>query len=187
MYVRQEVDHYYDFFLPEMNKLGYSGYFAPKPTSACLDTNVISMNSSTMPSADGCVLFISRKKFKVISCESKTLALSVAGLVDGELLEDDRNIKAQNQVALFAVCEFTTDDSNTKSVNNKLYNYPNQPSAPPPLIICTTHLKSAKTTVGELYRQKAIYQILDMVENLYCKFADVGRTPAVLISGKYLI
>ena len=176
-----------------MNKLGYSGYFAPKPTSACLDTNIISVSSSpnstaAIPSADGCVLFLSRKKFKVISCESKTLALSVAGLVNGELLEDDRNIKAQNQVALFAVCEFTADDSNTQSTNNKLYNDPNQPSTPPPpLIICTTHLKSAKTTVGELYRQKAIYQILDMVENLYCKFADVGRTPAVLISGKYYL
>jgi mRNA deadenylase 3'-5' endonuclease subunit Ccr4 len=45
----QEVDHYYDFFLPELNALGYSGYFSPKPTSGCLE--VSGQN-------DGCALFV---------------------------------------------------------------------------------------------------------------------------------
>lgn len=169
---RQEVDHYYDFLLPEMNKLGYTGHFAPKPTSACLEG--LSLANST---ADGCVMFLNTRKFNIISCETKTLALSVAGLADGELLEDDRNIKTQNQVALFAVCEFITDKASLLTTIDQ--------NPPPPLIICTTHLKSAKTTVGELYRQKAILQVLDMVENLYCKFADGDRTPAVLITGDF--
>eukprot|EP01041_Mallomonas_annulata_P002674 gene2674-5263_t len=31
----QEVDHYYDFFLPELSLRGYDGLFAPKPASSC--------------------------------------------------------------------------------------------------------------------------------------------------------
>jgi mRNA deadenylase 3'-5' endonuclease subunit Ccr4 len=30
----QEMDHFSDFFQPELAKRGYTGYFAPKPTSA---------------------------------------------------------------------------------------------------------------------------------------------------------
>lgn len=67
----QEVDHYYDFFLPELSLRGYSGYFAPKPTSACLE---VSSNG------DGCAMFVKRSKLRVISCETKTLALSIAGI-----------------------------------------------------------------------------------------------------------
>lgn len=96
---------------------GYVGYYAPKPTSACLEVNEC---------ADGCALFVKSSKLRVVSCESKTLALSIgaitfsqisalnthalqpcpAELSDcGELQEDDKNIMAQNQVALIAVCE----------------------------------------------------------------------------------
>lgn len=65
---RQEVDHYYDFFLPELSKLGYTGYFAPKPSSSSLEVPL---------SADGCALFIKQDKLRVISCEAKALALKV--------------------------------------------------------------------------------------------------------------
>lgn len=101
----QEVDHYYDFFLPELLKMGYVGYFAPKPTSACLE---VSSNG------DGCALFVKSKKLRVVSCETKTLALSKAELTDtGELQEDEKSIRAQNQVGLIAVCELVLDDSCT--------------------------------------------------------------------------
>ena len=36
----QENDHYYDFFLPELAALGYDGFFAPKPASACLEVRI---------------------------------------------------------------------------------------------------------------------------------------------------
>ena len=40
-----------------------------------------------------------QSRFRVLSAEAKSLALSVAKLKDGELQEDDdRQIKAQNQV-----------------------------------------------------------------------------------------
>ena len=56
----QECDHYYDFFLPALSVQGYDGIFAPKPASACLE---VSENS------DGCVIFLKRDKFKMISAE----------------------------------------------------------------------------------------------------------------------
>lgn len=56
----QECDHYYDFFLPELQAMGYDGLFAPKPSSACLE---VSENS------DGCAMFLKRDKFRVVSTE----------------------------------------------------------------------------------------------------------------------
>ena len=94
----QEVDHYDDFFLPELRRFGLVGMFAPKPLSSCL---VVS-NSS-----DGCAIFVNEEKFRVVSTESITLALTKAELRDGgELNEEDIYIRAQNQVALIAVVEF---------------------------------------------------------------------------------
>jgi nocturnin len=56
----QEVDHYYDFFLPELRKLGYDGLYAPKPISTCME---VSNN------CDGCAIFIKRNKLRIISSE----------------------------------------------------------------------------------------------------------------------
>ena len=158
----QEVDHYYDFFLPELSARGYTGYFAPKPTSACLE---VSKNE------DGCAMFVKRNRLRVISCETKTLALSIAGLnTDGELVEDDKSIKAQSQVGLIAVCEICNweppimngtnkrriltldeyDDSHMREIEEEEARR----NSPPPIIISTTHLKSSKSYTGERYRQK---------------------------------
>ena len=49
----EEVDHYHDFLLPEMTKLGYEGFYAAKPKSACL-----SFPRNNGP--DGCALFYRR-------------------------------------------------------------------------------------------------------------------------------
>lgn len=46
----EEVDHYHDFLMPEMTKLGYDGLYASKPKSACL-----SFPGNNGP--DGCALF----------------------------------------------------------------------------------------------------------------------------------
>lgn len=115
----QEVDHFDDYFFPELNMLGYVGLFAPKPLSACL---VVS-NSS-----DGCAIFVNENRLRLISSESITLALTKAELKyvltftyvylhtavpdslmacrdGGELNEEDIYIRAQNQVALIAICE----------------------------------------------------------------------------------
>lgn len=158
----QEVDHYYDFFLPELSARGYTGFFAPKPTSACLE---VSKNE------DGCAMFVKRKKLRVISCETKTLALSIAGQnADGELVEDDKSIKAQSQVGLIAVCEicnwqppnfnssstkrvFTLDEYEKRDIQQEEEEFARQ-NSPPPIIISTTHLKSSKSYTGERYRQK---------------------------------
>lgn len=56
----QECDHFHDFFLPEMERLGYCGIFAPKPASACLE---VSENS------DGCAIFFRRSMFDMMSVE----------------------------------------------------------------------------------------------------------------------
>eukprot|EP01035_Chromulina_nebulosa_P021865 gene21865-28304_t len=157
----QECDHYYDFFLPNLSQYGYSGYFAPKPTSACLEVS----NQS-----DGCALFIKKSKLSVVSIETKTLALSIAELGDGgEVKEDDKNIKAQNQVAIIALCKYIGTDSTT--------------SPPPPIIIATTHLKSSKTATGERHRQKGISQILKQINYIYDTFKSYNMTPAVIVTG----
>ena len=57
----QENDHYYDFFLPKMNALGYDCFFAPKPASACLEVS---------DRSDGCSLFLRRDKLKTVSTQT---------------------------------------------------------------------------------------------------------------------
>ena len=57
----QENDHYYDFFLPELNARGYDGFFAPKPASACLEVS---------DRSDGCSLFLRRSKLKTVSTQT---------------------------------------------------------------------------------------------------------------------
>lgn len=171
----QEIDHYHDYFLPKLRALGYVGYFAPKPTSKCLAVSEYS---------DGCALFVRRSRLKVVSCETRTLALSIAGVEEGELLEESKAIQTQNQVGMMALCEFIVDDdgrdirSQSESQNGST-SYPK----PPPLIVSTTHLKSAKTGLGERYRQKAALQFLDMIDSLYCSLTNAGRAPVVLFTG----
>jgi nocturnin len=193
----QEVDHYYDFFFPQLSQRGYTGYFAPKPTSACLD---VSKNS------DGCAMFVRRKKLRVISCETKTLALSVAGLEEGELQEDYANIKLQNQVGLIALCEFVcnwknetsprSDSKSTSPTSNTKGPFASfkfgedgldedGESPPPPVIISTTHLKSSKSGTGERYRQSGVQQILNETEKIYMSMQAAGRTPAVVLLGDF--
>lgn len=170
----QEVDHYYDFFLPELLQRGYVGYFAPKPTSACLE---VSYNS------DGCALFVKSKKLRVVSCETKTLALSKAELSDsGELQEDEKSIRAQNQVGLIAVCELVplTDDSLAPCSSHG-----QSATAAPPILIGTTHLKSSKTAVGERYRLRAVSQVLTALNTIYNNLAFNNRTPAVILCGDF--
>ena len=69
----------------------------PLPTSGCLEVS---------ENPDGCALFVKHSKFHVISCEAKSLALSIAKLKEGELEEDETSISQQNQMAIIAVIEF---------------------------------------------------------------------------------
>ena len=171
----QEVDHYYDFFLPELLKMGYVGYFAPKPTSACLE---VSSNG------DGCALFVKSKKLRVVSCETKILALSKAELTDsGELQEDEKSIRAQNQVGLIAVCELVLDDSCTPCSSHEETS--SAKAAAPPILIGTTHLKSSKTAVGERHRLRAVSQVLTALNTTYNNLALNNRTPAVILCGDF--
>lgn len=177
----QEVDHYYDFFLPELLKRGYVGYFAPKPTSACLE---VSSNG------DGCALFVKSKKLRVVSCETKTLALSKAELTDsGELQEDEKSIRAQNQVGLIAVCELVPtaadDDDPCAPYSPHGQQSSSATAAAPPILIGTTHLKSSKTAVGERYRLRAVSQVLTALNTIYSNLALNNRTPAVILCGDF--
>lgn len=63
----QECDHYYDFFLPQLQSRGFDGVFAPKPASACLQYS----NSS-----DGLAMFYRRDKLSMLSVEVNALLLS---------------------------------------------------------------------------------------------------------------
>ena len=179
----QECDHFHDWFQPKLAAMGYIGYFASKPTSGCLDVS----NES-----DGCALFVKKDKFRVISCESKSLALSIARLQEGELQEDETAINAQNQVAIIAVLELINHNNNKDSNNNghktkrmegesgrrydPLNDYDSLMSdvdipdtdldSPPPLVVGTAHLKSSKTSTGERYRQKGILKILAQIQQI---------------------
>eukprot|EP01038_Epipyxis_sp_PR26KG_P011923 gene11923-15955_t len=169
----QEVDHYHDFFLEKLREKGYIGYFAPKPTSGCLD---VSNN------ADGCAIFVKSSKFNVISSEAKTLALSIAELNDaGELSEDDETIKTQNQVALLVICTLKQEKINSTNYDDfeKLYERP----PPPAIIIATTQLKSSKTATGERYRKKEVSKILTWLQNIYVTLIKtrMSKTPPVVI------
>ena len=215
----QEVDHYYDFFLRNLRPMGYVGFFAPKPTSKCLEvTN----------RADGCALFLKTSKLRVTSCETRTLALSKADMTDtGEILEDD--IRVQNQVALFAVCEVLSHDANSidsnlslrpsssalssaqkedaqsdqlslnladeirardilegyKSSTSRTAGSGSLDKRPPPIIVCTSHLKSVKSATGERYRQRAVVEILKAIDRQYVSLTRNGRIPAVLFTGDF--
>lgn len=58
----EEVDHYYDWFQPEMARLGFDGLFLEKPNSVC--------KSSLDPSlSDGCALFWRREKVSLAGSE----------------------------------------------------------------------------------------------------------------------
>ncbi len=167
----QEVDHYDDFFRPQLRELGYVGLFAPKPLSACL---VVS-NSS-----DGCAIFVKESKFRMISSESLTLALTKAKMDDeGDLNEEDIYIRAQNQVALIAVLEFIP---NQRQKDSRV-----QLKDPPLLIVSTTHLKSSRSATAERYRQKEINVVLDRMEQVKknLMMSPNRPEPAILLSGSF--
>jgi mRNA deadenylase 3'-5' endonuclease subunit Ccr4 len=62
----QENDHFFDFFLPEMSRRGYTGFFCPKPVSSCLEVST---------RADGCTVFINKSTLSCISSYSITYAI----------------------------------------------------------------------------------------------------------------
>eukprot|EP01031_Cornospumella_fuschlensis_P035924 gene35924-43572_t len=78
----QECDHFHDFFSPELNTHGYTGFFSPKPASACREVS---------DQEDGCALFFKTDKFQLI--ESVTIPYTVPDEAGGPR-------KKQNQVAL---------------------------------------------------------------------------------------
>ncbi len=156
----QENDHFYDYFLHEMSKLNYLCLYSPKPASACLEVS---------DRSDGVALFLSKNKFNLISSETLTYALSNIDIKDPSIPspgDGDTTIKTQNQVAIIAVCELA-----------------NQAKGSPPLIIATTHLKASKTAIGEKFRQKEAQQLLNNVYRIYKSYDEIGKTPAVLVTG----
>lgn len=92
----QECDHFYDFFLPKLNGHGYSGVFAPKPMSTCLE---VSNN------CDGCCIFVKNEKLLIKSAQ--TISFRVT---------ENRATTIQNQVAIIAICKFKSNlESKTKT------------------------------------------------------------------------
>ena len=94
-----------------------------------------------------------------------------------ELQEDDKNIMAQNQVALIAVCELVNvpiSSRDNTSIENNNYDYDNSNNNNnniPPIIIGTTHLKSSKSRTGERYRYRGVNQILSQINQIYNSFS----------------
>lgn len=180
----QEVDHYHDFFLPKLRRLGYIGFFAPKPTSKCLECG---------KPADGCAMFINAKRLRVLCSETKTLASRKSDLspktsgLDG-MQEEEFKIYTQNQVALIIACELI--DENREVIQREsllgadISNIHNHRSAPP-IIICTAHLKSAKTETGEIFRLEGITNAMNSVQKLFETFTAQGNMPAVILSGDF--
>jgi nocturnin len=79
----QEVDHFADFFSPELMRLGYMGLHAPKPQS--IGTR-----------ADGCALFVKTSRLSMLSCSVFTYAIP----------------DPQNQVAVLGLCKVMRGEEN---------------------------------------------------------------------------
>jgi endonuclease/exonuclease/phosphatase family metal-dependent hydrolase len=198
----QECDHYYDCFLPELSARGYNGMFAPKPASACLEVS---------DSSDGCAIFVKTSKLRITSSETITFALSRAEVSDGdeELVVEDKQVRAQNQVALLLVCELIqpqqqnsgsvggkksiaisstatlTTSSNSANTSTQIFTQNNKISEnlnAPPIIVATTHLKAAKTLKGERYRYREVVQLLAAIKRVRDSMGP-GRQPAILLTG----
>lgn len=82
----EEVDHFHDFFKPQMEKLGYASAFLPKTSSPCLE-----MPENNGP--DGCALFVRKTMFQV-TLEHQVKLLDAEG-------------KTTSQVALVQLLKFT--------------------------------------------------------------------------------
>ena len=195
----QECDHFHDFFQPKLYERAIWAILHQSPLCGCLDVSEY---------ADGCALFVKKNKFRVLSCEAKSLALSIAKLKEGELDEDETSISQQNQVAIIAVLEFVeytgggAGESGVEKVKPSIDYDPSQyerlfqdegsdtswavegNSQPPPLIVGTAStLKSSKTSTGERYRQKGVFEILTEIERISTTLGSLGRQPAVLFTG----
>ncbi|EDO34680.1 predicted protein [Nematostella vectensis] len=88
----EEVDHFYDFFKPSLDEVGYTGIFVPKEDSPCLK-----FPGNSGP--DGTAIFFDKQRFKLRKQQSKQLKNS-----DGTLT---------NQTALFV---HLFDNLNKKSL-----------------------------------------------------------------------
>lgn len=157
----QEVDHYYDFFLPELSARGYDGLFAPKPSSTCLEF-------APPGQGDGCALFVKRSKFKIRSSETLTFAFSKSEVGDGV----DKVRLAQNQVALIAVCELMQEGAVMSSDGRGRH-----------LIVACTHLKAKKTGLAEAYRLREIQQLLGALDRVCSSMTQSGIPASVLLAG----
>ena len=128
----QEVDHFYDWFEPELEKLGYSGTFLKKRHSACLRT------APGSGLEDGAAIFLRRDAVEAIE-PSEQMAyekLAVDGTPTGQ--------KA-NQVALLATVRLKGGGGKAPSEA---------------FVVACTHLAAAKTAEGERTRAQQVAQLV---------------------------
>ena len=85
----EEVDHFHDFFQPQLEALGYQGTFHPKTHSPCLN-----MDGNNGP--DGCALFYRSSVFDMRS--------------ERKIVLEDANGKQTNQVALLQQLKVVDSD-----------------------------------------------------------------------------
>ena len=95
--------------------------------------------------------------------------------------DEDRQVRAQNQVALVALCELVGP---AEQQQQQLQ----QPSIPTQIIVCTTHLKATKNIVGERTRLLEVNQLLGSVQRLFTAKRTEARSkggadPLILITG----
>lgn len=104
---------------------------------------------------DGCAVFYKRDKLRLTSTESMTYALS--------------KTEKQNQVALLLVFQLQriTADGD---------------AAAPAVVVATTHLKAAKTAVGERHRLDEAQQLLRALERTSAMLADQC---ALIVTGDF--
>ena len=124
-----EVDHYYDFFLPDLSKRGYIGVFAPKPMSQCLEVSSCS---------DGSCIFIKAKLLSIISTQIFPFATADADdgteeyysvnkmKINNKLYPRSKQRRQQNQVCIIIVCQLNEFEDS------------------PPIIIATASLKTGE-------------------------------------------
>lgn len=180
----QECDHFHDFFMPELDKRGYVGFFAPKPVSACLEVS---------SKGDGCAMFFRRSMFEIVSVETMTYAVRKSDVQ--QLLRKHREslplslskIKASTSSFLSLLNhESIPRSQNQVAIIVNGYFLSGKKSQKIPLVVATTHLKASKSIEGEIFRLLECKQLMTglqrNVESLQQMNAGQHH-PAILLAG----
>ncbi|CAL8140799.1 unnamed protein product [Orchesella dallaii] len=132
-----ETDQFYNFFLPQLQLVGYSGIFGAK-------TRARTMSESKRRMVDGCAIFYRTNKFRLVSehlIEFSQVAIGMAnrevkeGRSKGGCQEEMLNrVQTKDNIALAALFETKLDSEQSSGFHGLVAPRPR------PLLVCTCHI-----------------------------------------------